>query len=38
MRDVAESDGSVALDSIPVVLPMSEVYRQVIFEDQNPSG
>ena len=38
MREVAESDGSVALDSVPVVLPMSEVYRQVIFKDENPSG
>lgn len=34
LREVAEPGGSVALDSIPVVLPMSEVYRQVTWEDE----
>jgi len=33
LRDAAESDGSVALDSISVVLPMSEIYRQVTFTE-----
>jgi len=35
LRDVAELDQSVAFDSIPVVLPMAEIYRQVTFEDQS---
>ena len=38
LREAAEPDSSVALDSISVVLPMSEVYRQVTFKDEDRSG
>ena len=38
LREAAELDSSVALDSISVVLPMSEVYRQVTFKDEDRSG
>jgi len=38
LREVAEPDGSVALDSIPVILPMTEVYRQVPLEEEDPSS
>jgi Uma2 family endonuclease len=35
LREVAEPDGSVALDSISVALPMIEVYRQVTLKDED---
>jgi Uma2 family endonuclease len=38
LREVAEPDGVVALGSVPVVLPMSEIYRQVAFSDEEHSS
>jgi len=34
LREVAEPDSSVALDSISVILPVSEIYRQVTLKDE----
>lgn len=34
LREVAEADSSVALDSIPIVLLVPEIYRQVTLKDE----
>jgi len=36
LREVAETDGSICLDSAPIILPMSEIYRQVTWNEKTP--